>query len=55
METNCDWSPYQGMKITGYPHMTLVRGEIVAQEGKCVGKKGFGKFVKRGPSGNFIT
>ena len=55
LETNCDWSPYQGIKISGYPYMTLVRGEIVAKEGKCIGKKGYGKFIKRGPSGNFVT
>ena len=55
LETNCDWSPYQGIKLTGYPHITIVRGKIVAQEGKCVGEKGYGKFIKRGPSGNFVT
>ena len=55
LETNCDWSPYQGIKITGYPHMTLVRGKVVAQEGKCIGEKGYGKFIKRGPSGNFVS
>lgn len=54
LETNCDWSPYQGIKITGYPHLTMVRGKIVAEQGKCVGEKGYGKFIKRGPSGNFI-
>ncbi len=54
LETNCDWSPYQGITITGYPHLTMVRGKIVAEQGKCVGTKGFGKFIKRGPSGNFV-
>ena len=55
LETNCDWSPYQDIKISGYPYMTLVRGKIVAKEGKCIGEKGYGKFIKRGPSGNFVT
>jgi dihydropyrimidinase len=54
LETNCDWSPYQGLEIKGFPYITLVRGKIVAKEGKCVGEKGFGQFVKRGPSGNFL-
>lgn len=54
LETNCDWSPYQGINITGYPHLTMVRGKIVAEQGKCVGEKGYGKFIKRGPSGNFV-
>lgn len=55
LETHCDWSPYQGLTITGYPALTMVRGEIVGRNGKCVGKKGYGKFIKRGPSGNFVT
>lgn len=54
LETNCDWSPYQGRKIKGYPYMTFLRGKIVAKEGKCVGEKGDGVFIKRGPSGNFL-
>ena len=49
METNCDWSPYQGWKLKGYPHMTLLRGKIVAKEGKYVGDVGDGKFVARKP------
>jgi dihydropyrimidinase len=55
LETNCDWSPYQGKKITGYPHMTFVRGVLVGQEGICVGPKGHGHFIKRGPSGDFLN
>jgi dihydropyrimidinase len=55
LETNCDWSPYQGKEITGYPHMTFVRGVLVGQEGICVGPKGHGHFIKRGPSGDFLN
>ncbi|MHA2224583.1 MAG: dihydropyrimidinase [Candidatus Hodarchaeales archaeon] len=53
METNCDWNPFQGKQLKGYPHLTLVRGKIVGKEGRCIGEKGYGKFVKRGTSGNF--
>jgi dihydropyrimidinase len=55
LETNCDWSPYQGKEITGYPYMTFVRGVLVGQEGICVGPKGHGHFIKRGPSGDFLN
>jgi dihydropyrimidinase len=55
LETNCDWSPYQDKQIVGYPHITLVRGTIVGKEGKCVGSKGYGHFIKRGPSGDFLN
>jgi dihydropyrimidinase len=47
LQTNCDWSPYEGIKVKGYPTMTISRGQIVAQDGKFVGKIGRGKFVKR--------
>ena len=49
METNCDWSPYQGWKLKGYPYMTLLRGKVIAKEGKFVGEVGGGKFIKRKP------
>ncbi len=50
METNCDWNPFQGMRLKGYPHLTMVRGRVVGKEGRCVGEKGYGKFIKRGES-----
>jgi dihydropyrimidinase len=50
METNCDWNPFQGRKLKGYPSFTIVRGKVVGKEGRCIGEKGYGKFVKRGPS-----
>ena len=53
METNCDWSPYQGKKLKGYVHKTMLRGKVVAEDGKCVGQQGFGQFIKRGSSGNY--
>jgi dihydropyrimidinase len=49
LETNCDWSPYQGQKLKGYPSTTILRGKIVAKEGKFIGNIGDGKFIKRKP------
>lgn len=37
--TKCGWSPYEGMKLKGWPVMTFVRGELVFKEGKIVGNK----------------
>ncbi len=54
METNCDWNPFQDKQLKGYPQLTIVRGKVIGKEGKCVGEKGYGKFVKRGSSGNFL-
>ncbi len=47
LQTNCDWSPFEGWKLTGYPQVTISKGEIVAKEGKFVGRIGHGKFLKR--------
>lgn len=47
LQTNCDWSPFEGFKLKGYPDTTISRGKVVAKNGKFVGKAGHGKFVKR--------
>jgi dihydropyrimidinase len=52
LETKCDWSPYEGFKLTGYPVITISRGQIIAQNGKFVGKMGQGRYLKRGKSQN---
>ena len=51
LQTNCDWSPYEGMAVTGYPSMTVCRGKIVAENGKFTGHKGYGRFLKRKGNG----
>jgi allantoinase len=40
-------SPYDGMKLKGLPVLTMVRGEVVAEDGVVVGRNGFGRFVPR--------
>jgi len=47
LHTNCDWSPYEGFKLKGYPTLTISRGKIVYKNGKFKGKIGHGKFVTR--------
>jgi dihydropyrimidinase len=41
-----DYTPYEGRKIKGWPVTTLLRGEVVAQEGEFVGAAGNGCFLK---------
>lgn len=50
LATNCDWSPFQGWKLFGFPKYTVSRGELLVNNGKFdekIGRKGRGKFVKR--------
>ncbi|HEX6100049.1 MAG TPA: dihydropyrimidinase [Thermoanaerobaculia bacterium] len=43
-----DYSAYEGMKVRGVTKTVLSRGEVVIDEGKYVGRKGHGSFLKRG-------
>ena len=43
---NCDYTPYEGRELTGYPVMTLSRGEVVMDEGRMSGSAGRGLFQK---------
>jgi dihydropyrimidinase len=41
-----DYTPYEGFKVKGWPVVTLVRGEPVAEGGEFVGERGKGRFLK---------
>lgn len=44
---NADYSPYEGMRVRGWPVVTTVRGKIVVQHGRLLAEKGWGKYVHR--------
>lgn len=48
LNENVDYTPFEGFKLKGYPVATISRGEVVARDGKYVGKEGRGQFIKRG-------
>jgi dihydropyrimidinase len=50
LHDNCDYSPYEGFEFRSWPRITVLRGKIVFEDGKVVGEKGYGSFVKRGSS-----
>jgi len=45
-----DYTPYEGIEVTGWPVTTLVRGQVVVKDGKLLATKGVGTFLKRGKS-----
>lgn len=49
LQTNCDFSPFDGFVTKGWPELTFSRGKLVAKEGKFSGEVGYGEFVKRSP------
>jgi dihydropyrimidinase len=46
--SNVDYSVYEGWEITGWPTVTIRRGEIVCQDGNILGQPGSGRLVHRG-------
>jgi dihydropyrimidinase len=47
LHENVDYTPYEGIKLKGYPVLTMIRGKVVAEENKFVGEIGYGRFVRR--------
>jgi dihydropyrimidinase len=51
METNADWSPYEGWQLAGFSRTTLSRGEVIVDNYKVVGKEGRGQWLPRTSAG----
>ena len=43
-----DYSPYQGLKVRGFPTWTLSRGEVIVERGEPVAQQGRGRLAERG-------
>src|SRR5713226_6131214 len=42
-----DYTPYEGLEVTGWPVLTMVRGRVVVDDGVLVGAKGHGTYLQR--------
>ena len=47
METNADWSPFEGWDLAGFSRTTVSRGEIIVDDYQVVGREGRGVWLKR--------
>jgi dihydropyrimidinase len=47
MHSDCDHTIWEGVTVHGYPEKTYSKGRLVFDNGKFLGEKGWGKFVKR--------
>lgn len=45
------YNPFDGMELTGWPVLTLLRGEVAMRDGTFLGKPGQGRFLLRGRRG----
>ncbi len=50
LQSNADYSVYEGWSVTGWPVVTLRRGEIVYENDTVTGVPGSGALVRRGPT-----
>ncbi|HLA81684.1 MAG TPA: dihydropyrimidinase [Thermoleophilia bacterium] len=49
LDSPVDWSPYEDMELWGWPVVTVVRGQVVARDGRCPVSAGQGQFLERYP------
>ncbi|CAN5153873.1 dihydropyrimidinase [soil metagenome] len=42
-----DYTPYEGLKVTGAVRHVLLRGQVVIRDGVFVGRRGHGRFMER--------
>jgi dihydropyrimidinase len=50
MHGGSDYTPYEGIRVKGWPVSTIVRGKFVVRDGQLVGKEGSGAYVPRAKS-----
>ncbi|MBQ04838.1 dihydroorotase [Candidatus Bathyarchaeota archaeon] len=43
--SKCRWTPYDGKEVQGIPVATILRGQVIMEEGEVLAKPGYGKFV----------
>ncbi|MCX7669472.1 MAG: dihydropyrimidinase [Anaerolineae bacterium] len=47
LHENCDYTPYEGFALRGYPILTMRRGHVIVRDGEFVGGPGGGRFLPR--------
>ncbi|MEM9686355.1 MAG: dihydropyrimidinase [Bacteroidota bacterium] len=51
---NCDYSAYEGQKVTGKTETVILRGQVAIENGICKLAPGFGQFIPRGKTSKII-
>jgi dihydropyrimidinase len=49
LNQDTDYCPFEGLECKGYPVLTLSRGDVIAVDGKYIGQRGRGTYLRRGP------
>ena len=51
---NCDYSGYEGKKVTGKTETVILRGQIAIENENCLLNAGHGQFIKRGKTSKTV-
>jgi dihydropyrimidinase len=51
LETNADWSPYDGWDLAGFAETTFSRGRKIVDDYRFIGEDGWGKWLPRERAG----
>ncbi|MGH7051504.1 MAG: amidohydrolase family protein [Acetobacteraceae bacterium] len=49
LQQSIDYTPFEGMRVVGWPIATVRRGEVVMRGGQVQAEAGSGRFLPRGP------
>jgi dihydropyrimidinase len=47
MQSRSDFSTFEGLRLTGWPRLTVSRGEVVVEDGQVLGARGRGEYLHR--------
>jgi dihydropyrimidinase len=47
MHSACDYDPYEGWEVTGWPALTLLRGQTAFDNDEILAKPGAGRLIRR--------
>ena len=50
MHDGADYSPYEGLELTGWPVTVVLGGKVMIEDGELLGGKGDGRYLSRGRS-----
>ena len=45
MHSKAGFTSWEGMEVCGVPVYTVVRGQVIMEKGRIVGRPGFGRFT----------
>lgn len=48
MESRSDYDPFEGRELTGWPVLTMSRGEVIFRDGRILSRPGRGRLLRRG-------